>query len=119
MEGGAVRNLGAADRSEGESGVGVKSGECEGQGIHFGERGKRCEGIGGSEPVEAGERGDLGPDGCYKILCMLLAAASSRIGVAYRLRELCKIIAVHRAPGVLCHHHDIGYSAFRNIVKEL
>ena len=78
MEGSAVRNFGAADRGEGEGGVGVKSGEGEGQGVHFGERGEGCEGIGGSEPVEAGERGDLGPDGCYKILCMLLAAAWSR-----------------------------------------
>lgn len=73
MEGGAVRSLGTADRSEGERGVGKESGERNGQGIHLGERGKGCEGICGTEPVEAWESGDLGTDGCYKILSTLSA----------------------------------------------
>lgn len=75
MEGGAVRSLGATDRSEGERGVGKKSSERDDQGIHLGERGKGCEGVCGSEPVEARESGDLGTDCRYEVLSMLSAVS--------------------------------------------
>ena len=79
MEGGAVRDIGAADRSEGERSVGEESGERNGQGIHLGERGKGCESICGSEPVKTWESGELGTNRCDEVLNILLAVGPSMI----------------------------------------
>ena len=76
MEGGAVRDLGAADRREGERGVGEQGSECDDQRIQLGERGEGCDGIRGTEPVEAWESGDLGTNCCDQILSRLSAAGT-------------------------------------------
>ena len=122
MEGGAVRSIGTADRSEGKGGVGEYGGESDRQRIEFGERGKRCDSIGGSETMEAWKSGDLGSNCCYEVLSRLsVGGAHSCLGtgMAYGLREFCELVAVHRAPGIFCHHHDIGHITFQNITREL